>query len=177
MSEKIHATTVLGVLRDGKLCIGSDGQVTKGNIVMKDTANKIRTLADGKVIAGFAGSVSDALTLFDKFDAKMNEYQNMKRAAFELSKEWRKDKFLRKLDALLIVGNKESLFVIGGDGNVIKPDNDILAIGSGGAYAESAATALLENTDLDSKEIVEKSLTIAGNKCIYTNNHKNIEVL
>ncbi len=176
--EKIKGTTVICVKHKGKVVIGSDGQVSLQHTVLKHTARKVRRLYNKKVIAGFAGSTSDAFSLFGRFEAKLEEYNgNISRAAIELSKDWRTDKILRKLEAMLIVANDEKLYILSGSGDVIEPDEDILAIGSGGAYAQSAALALKRFSDLDAKTIVEKSLEIAAGICIYTNNNFSIEEL
>ena len=173
-----HATTILCVRRDGKVAIGGDGQVTMGTTVFKQNAKKIRTIYNGKVIAGFAGATADAFTLFEKFEGKLESYRgNITRAAVELAKDWRTDKILRRLEALLIIADKEHTFIISGTGDVIEPEEGIAAIGSGGAYAQAAASALFDNTQLSAKEIVEKSMKIAGNICIYTNENINIEEL
>ncbi len=173
---EIHATTVIGVIRNGKAALGSDGQVTLGNTVMKSNAKKVRKLYNGQVIAGFAGSTSDALTLFEKFEAKLDEYRgNLARAAVELGKDWRNDKYLRRLEAMLAVVNTESALLISGNGDVIEPENGIVAIGSGGPYALAAARAFMGNGALTAREIVEGSLTIAGEICIYTNTNITIE--
>ncbi len=176
--EKIKGTTVICVKHKGKVVIGSDGQVSLQHTVLKHTARKVRRLYNKKVIAGFAGSTSDAFSLFGRFEAKLEEYNgNISRAAIELSKDWRTDKILRRLEAMLIVANDEKLYILSGSGDVIEPDEDILAIGSGGAYAQSAALALKRFSNLDAKTIVEKSLEIAAGICIYTNNHFTIEEL
>jgi ATP-dependent HslUV protease subunit HslV len=173
-----HATTILCVRRDGKVAIGGDGQVTMGNTVFKQNAKKIRTIYSEKVVAGFAGATADAFTLFEKFEEKLESYRgNITRAAVELAKDWRTDKILRRLEALLIIADKEHTFIISGTGDVIEPEEGIAAIGSGGAYAQAAAKALFENTQLGAKEIVEKSMKIAGNICIYTNENISIEEL
>jgi ATP-dependent HslUV protease, peptidase subunit HslV len=173
---RIRATTILAVRRNGTVALGGDGQVTVGETVMKAKANKVRTLADGKLLAGFAGSAADALTLFEKFEEKLQRYPgNVPRAAVELAKDWRSDRVLRRLEALLIVANAQHGFVISGTGELIEPDDGILAIGSGGSYALAAARALASNTDLSAAEIVRRSLTIAGEICVYTNT--NITVL
>lgn len=165
-------TTILSVRRDDQVVIGGDGQVSLGNVVMKQKANKLRTLYDGKIIAGFAGSVGDALTLFDRFEKKLAEYGgNLLRSSVELAKEWRYDKYLRRLEALLGVSDIEKSLIISGSGDIIEPENGILSIGSGSEYARSAAIALLENTDLDAESIVLKSLNIASSLCIYTNDN------
>jgi ATP-dependent HslUV protease subunit HslV len=178
MSElpRIRATTILAVRRNGKVALGGDGQVTVGDTVMKSTANKVRAIGDGKLLAGFAGSAADALTLFEKFEEKLQRYPgNVPRAAVELAKDWRSDRVLRRLEALLVVASREHGFVISGTGELIEPDDGILAIGSGGSYALAAARALAANTVLEPAEIVRRSLTIAGEICVYTNT--NITVL
>ncbi|PCJ58707.1 MAG: HslU--HslV peptidase proteolytic subunit [Candidatus Hydrogenedentota bacterium] len=176
--DQFHATTVIAVRKDGKVAIGSDGQVTLGSIVMKNTAKKVRTLADGKVLAGFAGSVSDAFTLFDRFEAKLAEYNgNLMRAAVELGKDWRTDKYLRNLEAHLAVCDTETSLLVAGTGEIIEPDDGILAIGSGGAYALSAARALMIHSDLDAETMVREALGIAAEICIYTNRNITIETL
>jgi ATP-dependent HslUV protease subunit HslV len=173
---QIHATTVIGVVRNGKAALGSDGQVTMGNTVMKANAKKVRKLYNGQVIAGFAGSTSDALTLFEKFEAKLEEFRgNLPRAAVELGKDWRNDKFLRRLEAMLAVVNKETALLVSGNGDVIEPENGIVAIGSGGPYALAAARAFIESENSSPRDIVEKSLKIAGEICIYTNTNITIE--
>jgi ATP-dependent HslUV protease, peptidase subunit HslV len=169
---KMRATTIVAVRQNGGVALGGDGQVTLGDTVMKASAMKVRKLKDGQVLAGFAGSVADAFTLFEKFEEKLERYPgNLPKAVVELAKEWRTDRFLRRLEALLAVADRERLFVISGDGNVIEPDDEIAAIGSGGGYALAAARALKENTQLDAAEIVRRSLQIAGDICIYTNQH------
>ena len=173
---QMRATTILAVRRDGKIAIGGDGQVSVGDTVAKSRAVKVRTLKGGRVLAGFAGSAADALTLFEKFEEKLERYPgNLARASVELAKEWRSDRVLRRLEALLVVVDAQSGFMISGNGELIEPDDGILAIGSGGAYAQAAARALLRETTLSPREIVEKALTIAGEICIYTNT--NITVL
>ncbi|MBA1333843.1 MAG: ATP-dependent protease subunit HslV [Firmicutes bacterium] len=173
----LKGTTIVAVIRDGKPAIAGDGQVTFGeNTIMKHTARKVRKIYDDRILVGFAGSVADALTLTDKFEGKLEQYGgNLKRAAVELAQEWRTDKVLRKLEAMLIAVDKEALLVISGNGEVIEPDDNIAAVGSGGAYALAAAKALMNNTGLDAKEIAEKSLRIAADICVYTND--NITVL
>jgi ATP-dependent HslUV protease, peptidase subunit HslV len=178
MSElpRIRATTILAVRRNGTVALGGDGQVTVGDTVMKAKANKVRAIGDGKLLAGFAGSAADALTLFEKFEEKLKRYPgNVPRAAVELAKDWRSDRVLRRLEALLVVASVDHGYVISGTGELIEPDDGILAIGSGGAYALAAARALADNTDLSAAEIVRQSLTIAGEICVYTNT--NITVL
>jgi ATP-dependent HslUV protease subunit HslV len=176
--EPFHATTVIAVRRDNKVAMGGDGQVTLGHVVMKNTATKVRRLADGNVLAGFAGSVSDAFTLFERFEIKLSEYNNnLMRAAVELGKDWRTDKYLRNLEAHLSVCDAECSLLIAGTGEIIEPDDGILAIGSGGSYALSAARALVEFSDLDAEAIVRKSLEIAAGICIYTNTNITIETL
>jgi len=172
----IHATTILAVRRDGKLAVGGDGQVSVGDTIMKAKAVKVRALKGGKVLAGFAGSAADAITLFEKFEEKLERFPgNLRRASVELAKDWRSDRVLRRLEALLIVADVTNGFMISGNGEIIEPDDDILAIGSGGAYAQAAARALMRETTLGAREIVEKAMRIAGEICIYTNT--NITVL
>jgi ATP-dependent HslUV protease subunit HslV len=176
--ERIRSTTVLAVRRDGKVVIGGDGQVTMGQTVVKRTARKIRRLADGRVVAGFAGSAADGITLFEKFEAKLKEANlNIMRAAVELAKDWRTDRILRRLEALLVVADREHTFILSGTGDVIEPDSDVAAVGSGGPFALAAAWALLENTKLSAREIAERALHIAGEICIYTNEHRQFEEL
>jgi ATP-dependent HslUV protease subunit HslV len=172
-----HSTTILAVRRGGAIVLGGDGQVTLGNTVMKGNARKVRRLADDKVLAGFAGGTADAFTLFERFEAKLEKYGNLMRAAIELAKDWRSDRYLRRLEALLLVGDPTKLFVISGNGDVIEPDYDVAAIGSGGQYALAAARALLESSQLDARSIVERSLNIAADICIYTNRNLAIEEL
>lgn len=172
----IRATTILAVRRNGKVALGGDGQVTVGETIMKANAQKVRVLRGGKVLGGFAGAAADALTLFDKFEEKLERFPtNLPRAAVELAKEWRSDRVLRRLDALLAVADKEHGFVLSGTGEVIEPDDGILAIGSGGPYALAAARALIKHTEMDAKELVRRGLEIAGEICIYTNT--NITVI
>lgn len=172
----LTATTVLGILHNGEAAIAGDGQATMDKTVMKATVQKVRRLHNGKIVAGFAGSTADAFTLFEKYEEKLKEYNgNLRRAAVELAKEWRKDKYLRKLEALLTVMSKDQALLISGQGDVIEPDDNILAIGSGGQYALAAARALKEDgDDLTAKEIVEKSLHIAADICIYTNHNLTV---
>jgi ATP-dependent HslUV protease subunit HslV len=171
-----RATTIVAVRHKGRVALGGDGQVTVGETVMKASATKVRKLKDGSILAGFAGSVADAFTLFEKFEEKLERYPgNLPRASVELAKEWRTDRFLRRLEALLAVADRDRLFVISGDGNVIEPDDQVAAIGSGGSYALAAARALRECSTLEAPEIVRKSLEIAGDICIYTN--RNITIL
>jgi ATP-dependent HslUV protease subunit HslV len=168
--ERIRSTTVLAVRRDGHVVIGGDGQVTMGNTIVKASARKIRRLGDGRVIAGFAGSAADGLTLFEKFEARLKEFNgNLARAAVELAKDWRVDRVLRRLEALLLVADREKTLLLSGTGDVIEPDVDAAAVGSGGPYAIAAARALLGATKLSAREITERALTIAGEICIYTN--------
>jgi ATP-dependent HslUV protease subunit HslV len=165
-----RATTVLAVRRDGRVAMGGDGQVTMGDTVVKASARKVRKLKDGTILAGFAGAVADAFTLFEKLEEKLERYpDNMTRAVVELAKDWRMDRYLRRLDALLAVADGQHLFLVSGTGDVIEPDDEILAIGSGGSYALSAARALKEHSDLDAPTIVHRALEIAGDICIYTN--------
>jgi len=174
----MRGTTILGMNYKGKTVIGGDGQVTLKETVVKDKAKKVRKLYDGKVLAGFAGSVADAFTLFERFEEKLKKFQgNLPRAAVELAKDWRTDKYLRRLEALLVVLDKKDTLLISGNGEVIEPDNKIIAIGSGGSYALAAATALMKFSELDAKNIVEESLMIAASICIYTNKEITIEEL
>ncbi|RYY04825.1 MAG: ATP-dependent protease subunit HslV [Gammaproteobacteria bacterium] len=171
-------TTILCVRRDGQVVIGGDGQVSLGNTVMKGNARKVRRLYKNQVIAGFAGGTADAFTLFERFEAKLEAHNGqLTRAAVELAKDWRTDRSLRRLEALLAVADKEASLIITGNGDVIQPEDDLIAIGSGGNYAQAAARALLENSDLDARAIVEKGLKIAGDICVFTNNNLTIEVL
>ena len=171
-------TTILSVRRGDEVVIGGDGQVSLGNTVMKGNACKVRRLYKGEVLAGFAGSTADAFTLFELFDAKLAKHQGiLTKAAVELAKEWRTDRMLRKLEALLCVADKEASYVISGTGDVIQPEEGVMAIGSGGAFAEAAARALVNNTELSAHEIVEKSMNIAANICVYTNHNLTIETL
>ena len=175
--QQFHGTTIVTVRRRGKVALGGDGQVTLGNTIMKGNARKVRRLYGGKVIAGFAGGTADAFTLFELFEAKLEQYGNLARAAIELAKDWRTNRMLRRLEALLCVADKDQSLLISGTGDVIEPEDDLLAIGSGGAYAQAAALAMLETSELDAREIVEKSLQIAGRICIYTNQSITIEEL
>ena len=171
-------TTILCVRRDGQVVIGGDGQVSLGNTVMKGNARKVRRLYKNQVIAGFAGGTADAFTLFERFEAKLEAHNGqLTRAAVELAKDWRTDRSLRRLEALLAVADKEASLIITGNGDVIQPEDDLIAIGSGGNYAQAAARALLENSELDARAIVEKGLKIAGDICVFTNNNLTIEVL
>ena len=176
--EQYHGTTVLSVRRGGSVAMGGDGQVTLGNIVIKATARKVRRLYQGRILAGVAGGTADAFTLFERFEAKLDKHQgNLLRSAVELAKDWRSDRALRRLEAMLSVADREVSLIITGNGDVLEPEQGIVAIGSGGSYAQSAARALLENSDLAPSEIVAKSLEIAGDICIYTNRNFTIEVL
>jgi ATP-dependent HslUV protease subunit HslV len=172
-----HGTTIVCVRRNGRVAVGGDGQVTLGDTVMKGNARKVRRLYNGKVVAGFAGGTADAFTLFELFEAKLEQYGNLTRAAIELAKDWRTSRMLRRLEALLCVADAKQSLLISGTGDVIEPEHDLLAIGSGGAYAQAAALALIENSELDARTIVEKSLRIAGEICIYTNQQLTIEEL
>ena len=176
---KIKSTTVCAVLKDGKVTIGADGQATMGNTVAKSNVNKIRVLLDGKILAGFAGSTADAFTLIERFEEKLSKYGgNMKRSAIELAKDWRMDRYLRRLEAMMIVADNNQILIVSGTGDVIEPDNNIATIGSGSMYAQAAATALKENNPkLTSEEIVKKSLKIAADICVYTNHNIIIEKL
>jgi ATP-dependent HslUV protease, peptidase subunit HslV len=172
----MRSTTICAVLRDGHLAIAGDGQVTFDKTVMKHKARKVRRIGDGKVLAGFAGSAADGITLLDKFESKLSEFRgNLTRAAVELAKEWRTDRYLRRLEALLIVGDTEHLFVLSGTGDVVEPDDNVAAIGSGGPYAQAAAQALLQNTKMTAEEIAREALAIASRICIYTNNDISVE--
>ena len=175
--DQFRGTTIVSVRRDGKVAIAGDGQVSMGNTIMKGNAQKVRRLAGGKVIAGFAGGTADAFTLFELFESKLEQYGNLTRAAIELAKDWRTDRRLRRLEALLCVADKENSFIISGNGDVIEPENSLMAIGSGGPYAQAAAQALLQNTDLEARDIVEKALRIAGDICVYTNQNITLEEL
>ncbi|MEJ8302531.1 ATP-dependent protease subunit HslV [Saccharibacillus sacchari] len=179
MEISFHATTICAVRKNGKAAIAGDGQVTMGqNVIMKQHAKKVRRLYRGQILAGFAGSVGDAITLFEKFEAKLEEHQgNLQRAAVELVKEWRTDQMLRKLEALMIVMDKDGMLLISGNGEIIEPDDDIIAIGSGGNFALSAARALKRHAELDAKEIAEASLKIAAEICVYTNDNIIVEEL
>lgn len=178
MSESFHATTIVSVRRNGRIVIGGDGQVTLGNTVMKSNARKIRRLGKGDVIAGFAGATADAFTLFELFEAKLDKHGgNLTRAAVEMAKDWRTDRRLGRLEAMLAVADKDASLLISGNGDVLEPEHGLIAIGSGGPYALAAAKALLENSDLDARAIVERALKIAGDICIYTNHNTTIEEL
>ncbi|MGH8822289.1 MAG: ATP-dependent protease subunit HslV [Rhodoferax sp.] len=180
--EQFHGTTIVSVRRNTpqgmEVAIGGDGQVTLGNIVVKGSARKVRKLYHDQVLAGFAGATADAFTLFERFEAKLEKHQGqLVRAAIELTKDWRTDRVLRRLEAMLAVADKEASLIITGNGDVLEPEHGIVSIGSGGAYAQAAAKALLDNTDLPARDIVKKSLEIAGELCIYTNMHHTIETL
>ncbi|MGI9283842.1 MAG: ATP-dependent protease subunit HslV [Pseudomonadales bacterium] len=176
--EQYRGTTILSVRRNGKVVIGGDGQVSQGNTVMKGNARKVRRLHNDQVLAGFAGGTADAFTLFELFEAQLEKYQGkLTRAAVELAKAWRTERALRRLEALLAVADAETSLVITGNGDVIEPEDCLIAIGSGGPFAQSAARALLDNTELSARDIVEKSLHIAGDICIYTNHNRTIEEL
>ncbi len=170
-----HGTTILGVRRNGLTALGGDGQVTLGTTVMKANARKVRRLYGEKVLAGFAGGTADAFTLFERFEGKLEKYGNLTRAAIEIAKDWRSDRYLRRLEALLLVADADKLFVVSGNGDVIEPEHDLVAIGSGGPYAQAAARALLENTDLGARDITERALQIAADICIYTNRNLVVE--
>lgn len=176
--EQYHGTTILSVRRGNVVAMGGDGQVTLGNIVIKATAKKVRRLYQGRILAGFAGGTADAFTLFERFEAKLDKHQgNLLRSAVELAKDWRSDRALRRLEAMLSVADRDVSLIITGNGDVLEPEQGIVAIGSGGSYAQSAARALLENTDLSPRDVVTKSLEIAGDICIYTNRNFTIEAL
>jgi len=176
--EQYHGTTILSVRRGKRVAMGGDGQVTLGNIVIKASARKVRRIHQGQILAGFAGGTADAFTLFERFEAKLDKHQgNLLRSAVELAKDWRSDRALRRLDAMLSVADRENSLIITGNGDVVEPEHGIVAIGSGGAFAHSAARALVENSELDPAEVVRKSLQIASDLCIYTNQNFTIEVL
>jgi ATP-dependent HslUV protease subunit HslV len=178
MKERVRSTTILCVRRGGKVVIAGDGQVTLGQEVLKASAKKLRRLYNNKILAGFAGSTADAFALFARFEAKLEQHNgNLARSVVELAKEWRTDRILRHLEALLLVADAQNTYLVSGNGDVIEPDNEVAAIGSGGAFAKAAATALIENTKLGAKEIVEKSMAIAGKICIYTNETVTYEEL
>jgi len=172
-----HGTTILSVRRGPAVAMGGDGQVTLGQTIMKGNARKVRRLYGGKVLAGFAGGTADAFTLFERFEGKLEKYGNLTRAAIELAKDWRTDRRLRRLEALLCVANEDASLIISGNGDVIEPEDDLMAIGSGGPYAQAAAKALLENTELGARDIVEKALGIAADICVYTNRKVIVEEL
>ena len=176
--EQFRGTTILSVRRNGKVVVGGDGQVSMGNTVMKGNARKVRLLYNDQVLAGFAGGTADAFTLFERFEGKLEKYSgNLTRSAVELAKDWRTDKMLRRLEALLVVADKEASLIISGNGDVIEPENDIMSIGSGGPFAQAAAIALMENTELSAEEVVTKSLNIAADICVFTNRNLTIEEL
>src|SRR3954449_11662557 len=176
--DSYHGTTIISVRRDGAVALGGDGQVTLGNVVIKSTARKVRRLYNERVLAGFAGATADAFTLFERFEAKLEKHQgNLTRSAVELAKDWRTDRILRRLEAMLAVADREHSLIITGAGDVLEPELGVVAIGSGGPYAQSAALALLQNTQLGAREIVDKALAIAADLCIYTNHQRSIEVL
>jgi len=176
--EQFHGTTIVSVRRGAAVALGGDGQVTLGSIVIKQGARKVRRLYNDQVLAGFAGGTADAFTLFERFEAKLDKHSgNLLRSAVELAKDWRTDRMLRRLEAMLAVADREHSLVITGSGDVLEPEHGLIAIGSGGAYAQAAARALLENTELDAQAIVRKALSIAGDICIYTNQHHTVETL
>ena len=176
--ETFHGTTILSVRRGSSVALGGDGQVTLGNVVVKGGAKKVRRLYQDRILAGFAGGTADAFTLFERFEGKLDKHQgNLMRSAVELAKDWRTDRILRRLEAMLAVADREHSLIITGMGDVLEPEHGIVAIGSGGPYAQAAAKALLENSSLTAKDIVEKSLAIAADLCIYTNHQRSIEVL
>ena len=176
--KRFHGTTIICVRRDGVVAMGGDGQVSMGDTAIKHTARKVRKIHENQVIIGFSGATADAMTLLDRFESKLGEYRgNLKRAAVELARDWRTDRILRRLEALLIVADREETFLISGSGDVIQPDDGVMAIGSGGAYAQAAAKALLKYSNLDAKAIVEESLMIAAEICIFTNDKISVEVL
>jgi ATP-dependent HslUV protease subunit HslV len=176
--EQFRGTTILAVRRDGRVAVGGDGQVTLGQTIMKGNARKVRRLFRDQVVAGFAGGTADAFTLFERFEGQLEKHRgNLTRAAVEMAKDWRGDRVLRRLEALLVVADQDAILMISGNGDVVEPERELIAIGSGGAYAQAAATALIENTELPAREIVEKALDIAGDICIYTNRNLTIEEL
>ena len=175
--EQFRGTTIVSVRRDGAVAIGGDGQVSIGNTIMKGNARKVRQLAGGRMIAGFAGGTADAFTLFELFESKLEQYENLTRAAIELAKDWRTDRRLRRLEALLCVADQEKSFIISGNGDVIEPEHDLMAIGSGGPYARAAALALLRHSELNARSIVEQALNIAADICVFTNQNIEIEEL
>jgi ATP-dependent HslUV protease subunit HslV len=176
--KRFHGTTILAVLKDGKLAIGGDGQVTLANTIMKANARKVRAISDGKILVGFAGATADAFTLFERFEGKVKEYSgDLLRAAVELAKDWRTDRMLRRLEAMLLVGDKKKILLISGTGDVVEPERGVIGIGSGGNYAYAAALAYLDSADMSAREIVEKSLKIAAGICIYTNEEIIVEEL
>ena len=178
MSDNIHGTTIVSVRRGNSVALGGDGQVTVGNVVLKASARKVRRLFQERILAGFAGGTADAFTLFERFEAKLEKHQgNLLRSAVELAKDWRSDRILRRLEAMLAVADRETSLIVTGNGDVVEPELGLVAIGSGGPYAQAAARALLENTELSPQDIVKRSLTIAGDICIYTNQNHVIEVL
>jgi len=178
MSDNIHGTTIVSVRRGSRVALGGDGQVTFGNVVLKASARKVRRLFQDRILAGFAGGTADAFTLFERFEAKLEKHQgNLLRSAVELAKDWRSDRILRRLEAMLAVADRETSLIVTGNGDVVEPELGLVAIGSGGPYAQAAARALLENTELSPQDIVKRSLTIAGDICIYTNQNHVIEVL
>ena len=175
--EQFHGTTILSARRGSSVALGGDGQVTLGNVVVKGSARKVRRLFQNKILAGFAGGTADAFTLFERFEGKLEKYGNLTRAAIELAKDWRSDRYLRRLEALLLVADPEKIFVISGNGDVIEPEYEVAAIGSGGQFAQAAARALVENTELGARSIVERALNIAAEICIYTNRNLVIDEL
>lgn len=175
---QFHGTTIVSVRRGNRVALGGDGQVTLGNVVIKASARKVRRLYEERILAGFAGGTADAFTLFERFEAKLDKHQgNITRAAVELAKDWRTDRVLRRLEALLAVADRSASLIITGSGDVLEPEHGLIAIGSGGPYAQAAAKALLDNTELDAEQIVKRALTIAGDLCIYTNQQHTIETL
>jgi len=176
--ESFHGTTILSVRRGASVALGGDGQVTLGNVVVKGGAKKVRRLYQDRILAGFAGGTADAFTLFERFEGKLDKHQgNLMRSAVELAKDWRTDRILRRLEAMLVVADREHSLIITGAGDVLEPEQGVVAIGSGGPYAQSAALALLQNTELGARDIVDKALAIAADLCIYTNHQRTIEVL
>ncbi len=178
MSETLHGTTIVSVRRGHRVALGGDGQVTLGNVVLKASARKVRRLFNDRIIAGFAGGTADAFTLFERFEAKLEKHQgHLLRSAVELAKDWRTDRVLRRLEAMLAIADRESSLILSGNGDVVEPEYGLIAIGSGGPFAQAAARALLENTELSPEEIVRKALVVAGDICIYTNQHHSVETI
>ena len=178
MSETLHGTTIVSVRRGHRVALGGDGQVTLGNVVLKASARKVRRLFNDRIIAGFAGGTADAFTLFERFEAKLEKHQgHLLRSAVELAKDWRTDRVLRRLEAMLAIADRESSLILSGNGDVVEPEYGLIAIGSGGPFAQAAARALLENTELSPEEIVRKALVVAGDICIYTTQHHSVETI
>jgi ATP-dependent HslUV protease, peptidase subunit HslV len=177
MSNAIHSTTVLCVIKDGVVCMAADGQVSQGNTVLKGNAKKLRVLCNGTVIVGFAGSVTDCLTLVDRLDEKLQKFNDMRRAAFELAKDWRMDKYIKELEASIIIASKDGAIMLSGHGNIVEPEDNIISVGSGSLYAMSAAKALYQNTDFSAEKIVRLSMKIASDTCVFTNDQITLHIL